>query len=85
MGREKERIAKRLEKNKIVECNRIQKKFYPRLFAKFSDTKDPRNASYIEYTNKEMLGTIYHKDLAGIENIQAMMRKFNDNKVVRNL
>ena len=33
MGREKERIAKRLEKNPVVECRKIQMKFYPELFA----------------------------------------------------
>lgn len=41
MGRERARIAKPLEKNPAVECNRIQKKFYPELFSKFEQTKDP--------------------------------------------
>ena len=85
MGREKARIAKRLEKNPVVECNRIQKKFYPELFSKFEQTKDPRHSSYIEYSNKEMLGTLYYKALAEIESMQAMTREFNADKVVENL
>lgn len=85
MGRERARIAKRLEKNPVVECNRIQKKFYPELFSKFEETKDPRHSSYIEYSNKEMLGTLYYKALAEIESMQAMTREFNTDKVVENL
>ena len=85
MGREKARIAKRLEKNPAVECNRIQRKFYPELFSKFEKTKDPRHGSYIEYSNKEMLGTLYYKALAEIESMQAMTREFNTDKVVNNL
>lgn len=85
MGRERARIAKRLEKNPAVECNRIQKKFYPELFSKFEQTKDPRHSSYIEYSNKEMLGTLYYKALAEIESMQAMTREFNTDKVVENL
>lgn len=85
MGRERARIAKRLEKNPAVECNRIQKKFYPELFSEFEQTKDPRHSSYIEYSNKEMLGTLYYKALAEIESMQAMTREFNTDKVVENL
>ena len=55
MSREQERIRKKLEQNPIVECNRIQRKFYPTLFSKFSRVKDPRNQSYIDYSVKTML------------------------------
>lgn len=85
MGREKARAAKRLEKNPVAECNKIQKKFYPELFFRFGETKDPRNNSYTEYSNREMLGTLYYKALAEIESMQAMTRDFNDDKVVGNL
>ena len=85
MGRERARIAKRLEENPVVECNKIQMKFYPELFSKFEETKDPRHHSYIEYSNKELLGTLYYKSLAEIESMQAMTREFNDDKVVSNL
>ena len=37
-----------LEKNPVVECNKIQNKYYPELLKKFSEVKDPRNLSYIE-------------------------------------
>lgn len=33
MSRKRERIAKRIEKNPVVECNKIQQKFYPELFS----------------------------------------------------
>ena len=55
MSRERERIAKRIEKNPVVECNKIQHKFYPDLFSKFGQVKDPRHSSYIDYSSKVML------------------------------
>lgn len=85
MSRERERIAKRIEKNPVVECNKIQQKFYPELFAKFGQVKDPRHNSYIEYSSKVMLGTVYYKGIAGISSMQGMTRNFNDDAVVRNL
>lgn len=85
MSRERDRIAKRLEKNPAQECNRIQKKFYPELFSKFEQVTDPRHSSYIEYSSKEMLGTVYYKGIAGISSMQEMTRKFNEETVVGNL
>lgn len=52
MSRERARIAKQLEKNPIVECNRIQHKFYPELFQRFGLTQDPRHQSYVSYPNR---------------------------------
>ena len=85
MGREQERARKKLEKNPIVECNKIQNKYYPELFVKFGQVKDPRHQSYIDYTAKTMLGTLYYKCIGGISSMQEMTRKFNDEKVVNNL
>ena len=85
MGRERDRIAKRIEKNPIAECNKIQKKFYPELFSKFGQVSDPRHASYIDYNSRVMLGTVYYKGIAGISSMQGMTREFNDEKVVKNL
>jgi hypothetical protein len=78
MSREQERIRKKLEQNPIVECNRIQRKYYPTLFSKFSRVKDPRNQSYIDYSVKTMLGTLYYKCIGGISSMQEMSRRFND-------
>jgi len=64
MGRIQERIKHKLEKNPVVECNKIQNKFCPTLFKKFSETVDPRHQSYIGYNNKTMLGTAYYKGIA---------------------
>lgn len=85
MSRECERIVKRMEKNPVVECNKIQKRFYPQLFSKFEQVADPRHSSYIGYGSKIMLGTLYYKGIAGISSMQEMTRKFNDETVTRNL
>ena len=85
MSRQEERARKKLEKNPVVECNKIQKKFYPELFQRFAQVNDPRNQSYIEYSAKTMLGTLYYKSIGGIQSMQEMTRKFNDEKTVENL
>ena len=85
MSREQDRIKKKLEKNPIVECNKIQKKFYPELFKKFEEVKDPRHQSYSEYTIKTMLGTLYYKCIGGISSMREMTSVFNDETVVKNL
>ena len=85
MSREQERAKRKQEKNPIVECNKIQNKYYPELFKKFSEVKDPRNQSYIDYSVKTMLGTLYYKCIGGISSMQEMTRQFNDEKVVGNL
>ena len=85
MSREQERARRKLEKNPVVECNKIQNKYYPELFKKFSEVNDPRNQSYIGYSVKTMLGTLYYKCIGGISSMQEMTRQFNDEKVVENL
>lgn len=85
MSREQDRIRKKLENNPVVECNKIQKRFYPQLFSKFAGVKDPRHQSYIDYSVKTMLGTIYYKCIGGLSSMQEMTRKFNDEKIVKNL
>jgi len=85
MSRENERIKKQMEKNPVVECNRIQKKFCPKLFQRFAETEDPRHQSYIGNTNKVMLGTVYYKGIGGITSMQMMNDKFNDEKVAGNI
>ena len=85
MSRERDRIARQREKNAVVECNLIQKKFYPELFSRFEEVKDPRHQSYITYSCKEMLGTLYYKGIAGISSMQRMTREFNREAVVGNL
>ena len=85
MSREQERIKKKLEKNPIAECNKIQNKYYPNLFSRFANVDDPRNQSYIDYSIKTMLGTLYYKYIGGISSMQEMTQQFNDEKVVENL
>lgn len=85
MSRERDRIAKKREKNPVAECNKIQKKFYPELFSKFEGVNDPRHQGYVEYSSREMLGTLYYKGIAGISSMRRMTREFNDENVVENL
>lgn len=85
MGREQERIRRKLEANPVVECNKVRKKYCPSLFHGFADTEDPRNLSYTDYSNKELLGTVYYKGIAGIESMQSMVYEFNRERVVKNL
>lgn len=85
MSREQERIRKKLENNPIVECNKIQKKFCPKLFSMFGEVADPRHQSYIKYSSRTMLGTLYYKSIAGISSMQEMTRAFNNEKVCKNL
>ena len=85
MSRERERIVKKLEKNPIAECNKVQQKFYPELFSNFMQVADARHSSYIEYSSKVMLGTLYYKGIAGISSMREMTRQFNNETVTKNL
>lgn len=85
MSREQERARKKLEQNPIAECNKIQRKFFPELFNRFSNIKDPRHQSYIEYSARTMLGTMYYKGICGLSSMQEMTRQFNDEVIVKNL
>ena len=76
---------KKLEKNPIRELNKIQNKYYSQLFWRFAQTKDPRHPSYIMYTNRMMLGTLYYKGIVGIDSMQEMPEQFNDEAVSKNL
>ena len=85
MSREQERIRRKLENNPVMECNKIRNRYCPDLFRDFADTKDPRNQSYTEYSNDELLGTMFYKGIAGIESMQSMTYVFNREKIVENL
>ena len=68
-----------------MECNKVRKKYCPNLFQDFAETKDPRHLSYTEYSNGELLGTVFYKGIAGIGSMQSMTYEFNREKVVKNL
>ena len=85
MSREQERIRRKLENNPVLECNKIRNRYCPELFSDFADTKDPRNQSYTEYSNDELLGTVFYKGIAGIESMQSMTYEFNRESVVKNI
>ena len=85
MSREQERIRRKMGKNPVVECNKVRQKYCPDLFHDFANTKDPRHLSYIDYSNGELLGTVYYKGIAGIESMQSMVYEFNQEDVVKNL
>lgn len=85
MSREQDRIRRKLESNPIVECNRVRQRFCPELFQDFSGTKDPRHQSYIEYSNKELIGTVFYKGIAGIGSMQSMTYEFTPENVSKNI
>lgn len=85
MSREQERIRRKLENNPVMECNKIRNRYCPDLFHDFANTKEPRNLSYTEYSNAELLGTMFYKGIAGIESMQMMTYEFNRERVVENL
>ena len=85
MGRKEERARRKLERNPVAECNRVRKKYCPELFQDFGDTQDPRHQSYIEYSNRELLGTLLYKGIVGIESMQSMTYEFNKETTARNL
>lgn len=80
-----DKIRKKLESNPIIECNKIQNRFCPELFSMFGKVKDPRHQSYVDYSARVMLGTMYYKSIAGISSMQEMTRAFNDERICRNL
>ena len=85
MSREQDRIRQKMEADPIRECNKVRQRYCPDLFQDFATTKDPRHLSYIDYTNKEMLGTMFYKGIAGISSMCSMTYEFNREKVVGNL
>lgn len=85
MSREQERILRKLENNPVKECNKVRQRYCPNLFQDFAGTKDPRHQSYTEYSNKELLGTVFYKGIAGIESMQSMTYEFNKEQVTQNL
>lgn len=85
MSREQERIRRKLENNPVMEYNKIRNRYCSGLFHDFADTKDPRNLSYTEYSNNELLGTMFYKGIAGIESMQMMPYELNRERIVENL
>lgn len=85
MGRAQERIRRKLENNPVMECNKVRNRYCPDLFRDFADTKAPRNQSYTEYSNDELLGTMFYKGIAGIVSMQSMTYEFNREGIVANL
>lgn len=85
MGREQERLKRRLENNLIMECNKFRQRYCLGLFQDFVDTKDPRHLSYTDYSKKELLWILFYEKIAGIKSMQFMTYEFNEDRVVKNL
>ena len=85
MGRKENRLAAALERNPAAECRKIQDKYIPSLTDWFSETKDPRNKSYITYSNTVMLAQMHYKGLAGVESMQGMTQAFNTAVAAENI
>ena len=85
VGREQERMKRKLETNPVIEYNLIQKKFCPDLFKQFSETSSLRDQSYILYNSRVMLETVYYKGIAGLSSVRAMTYEFNSGQVTGNI
>lgn len=85
MGRIQDRANRMFEKNPIAECNKIRTRFLPGLFDEFAKTKDPRNLSYVKYSNSVMLGTLFYKGIAGLKSMHSMNYEFNQEDVTKNI
>ena len=71
------KLCRKLENNPLIECNKIRNGYCPDLFRDYAETKAPRNLSYTEYSNDELLETVFDKGIAGIESMQSMTYEFN--------
>ena len=85
MGRREDRTRRKLEKDQAMECNKVRKKYCPDLFRDFAATKNPRSPSYTDYSNRELLRTMFYKGIADITSMQTMTDEFNKDQVVKNL
>ena len=59
--------------------------FCPELFGMFSQIHDPRNASYVLYEMRAIMGTLYFKNLLGIVTMRSMTEMFGDEKIPYNI
>ena len=79
------RARKRLEKNAMGEYEKIRKKYMPQLYEWFGKIKDPRNESYISYGMREILGSVYYKNLLGLVSMRSMNENYEDEKIAGKL
>ena len=79
------RRQKRLEKNPILEYEKIRKKYLPNLYHWFEEIEDPRNQSYISYGMLAMIGTLHYKNLVGLVSMRSMNEQFEDEDVPRKI
>lgn len=85
MERKQDRKAAKRETNAVAELCKVQRKYVLELLDLFDATADPRNQSYITYTNRMMLGQMFFKGIAGIISMQGMTQAFNGKRVSKNL
>lgn len=76
-AQETREVSEKTGKNPFVEYNKIRNRYCTDLFRDFADTKDPRKQSYTEYSNDELIGTMFYKGIAGIKSMQSMTYELN--------
>ena len=74
-GKSQEKTWKRIQ---LLNAIRFKINIILNYFKNFSEVNDPRNQSYIDYSVKTMLATLYYKCIGGISSMQEMTRQFND-------
>jgi len=84
MKRAEKRQLKKAEGNPLIELLKVQNHFYKDLWSDLSGVKDPRHASYIEYTSDVMLAMPIMKNICDIRSMQGMSSAFNTEECIAN-
>lgn len=84
MTRAEKRQLKKSEGNPLIELLKVQNHFYKNLWSDFSDVKDPRHSSYIDYTSDVMLAMTLMKNICDIRSMQGMSSIFNSEEYIAN-
>lgn len=84
MKRAEKRQLRKSEGNPLIELLKVQKHFYKDLWSDLSSVKDPRHASYIDYTSDVMLAMPIMKNICNIRSMQGMSSMFNTEECIAN-
>lgn len=84
MTRAEKRQLKKSEGNPLIELLKVQNHFYKDFWSDLSSVKDPRHASYIDYTSDIMLVIPVMKNICDIRSMQGMSSTFNTEACIAN-
>lgn len=85
MTRAERRILKKSETEPVIALRDSISHYYPEFNNRLNATRDPRDVRYITYTPATMLGTGLLKNICGIESMQQMTERFNQEECIKNI